>query len=970
MFVMQPLSIINLKKYFVFLGILLLIVIINSFFISKAYAQSASITITNPVVGSTVSGIVTVQVEASSPTGVTRVEIYATEGNQTPLIATDTSAPYTASWDTTKANNGSGAVFAYYYDATGYLGYARNDVGINNSSTTVVPTVTSAAPTPSPTPSSVLSPTASLTPTQAPQQCSDLATTTDTATQVTIVQSQPSCTSQFVTLLETNPSQYLQAFYQLIPSTSATDSLFSVVYNEISAKRFIFTSNILDDMAVNLPGAINACTGSYRCPDWKTYILSDFNKGNWYVCPSNLTSLSAADLLKGVPYGNYSCTESMATALAPLADSSTVTSLLSIVSTRPLGLSRRNGIRIIGRFAEQSPSSTAYTLVTSTYAADVKNTLLNRLQTDTDDNVLQDAIWVLDSFFYPYNLMQPSLETISKTTSYSSPLRFRAIAAAGRLIYAKTGIISDQDITYVSDSLKSDDMWVRAEAAYIFQVVKDSQLNASVRSKIVSALQSAYDAEQQLTAKVYMAEALDRYNGNTALFDGLRTNYEATHLANQATGGNFTVRSGLPQDQLSAFLIEMQNEQNAFSQIMGSVFSTPLPTDKNSTMTLLLFATRNEYIEYMDSFVGYGSNAGGLYLQEDGKLYTYQRTPAESTFTVQELIQHEVGHYLTHRYVFPGSFSSPGYFDEPKAWADEGTSEFYSGMIFNTQGGYATPLRQVHLTSICSQPFRSLSSLLSQTEGYNDPGVYDYANGWAFMYYLLTSRKPVAMNLYTAFRDNTYHLSNFASIAGVQSVASLESDWHAAMQAWCTSGTIPTPTFTPIVPTPTITLTATPTPTAIPTATPTPTKTPTATPTPTKIPTPTPTPLSSGSVLEAETMLLSAKNIGSIVIDKTASGGKSLSLLSNGTMTGSLQGWTNKVTVTAKGDQCKGAPQMDINIDGINRLTTTVSNTSWANFSIPLTLPNATHTIKVTFNNDQKSGSSCDRGLYIDRISF
>ena len=446
--------------------------------------------------------------------------------------------------------------------------------------------------------------------------------------------------------------------------------------------------------------------------------------------------------------------------------------------------------------------------------------MLNRLQVDAEDTVLQDAIWVLDAFFYPYQPMQPSLETISNNISYSSSLRFRAISAVARLIYIKTGIISDHDVTYVSESLQSNDLWVRAEAAFIFQVVKEEQLDATTRARIVSTLQAAYDIEQELTPKVYMAKALDRYNGNTVLFDGLRSDYETVHLNNQTTGGNFIIRSGLPQDQLPGFLTKMQNAQSAFFQIMGSGFSTPLPTDNNATMTLMLFATRNEYMDYMNSFVGFGGSAGGLYLQEIGKLYTYQRTPSESIYTVDELIQHELGHYLSHRYIFPGSFSTTGYFNEPKAWADEGTSEFYAGMIFNVEGSYATPLRQVNLNQICGKPFRNLSSLLAQTEGYNDPGVFDYANGWSFMYYLLTERQQIVTNLYTSFRNNSYDLDNFATIAGVSSVASLESDWHAAMQSWC-SGPIPTPTFIPIQPTPTLT----PTPTNTPTPTPIPSDT-------------------------------------------------------------------------------------------------------------------------------------------------
>lgn len=711
-----------LKKFFISIVGLILFCTTS---VSWVYAQTLADTtppqgnISAPVAESTVSGTVTVEIQATDNVGVAYVWVLP-EGQQ---WVQDTTSPYQIQWDTTKTLDGRRMVDAQAYDAAGNYINMRVYVNVDNQTTT--PTVT---PTPSPSLS-------------------------------------PSPTSAVAT-----------------PTTSPVSP-------------------------TPTPRAVS--------------------------CSSDFSQLTVAELLQILPTADYYCTESIAQALMPLADNSVMQNLLSMVNTNGQALARRNAIRVIGRFAEQPSSSAARTLVVSTFANEVKNALHTRLQVDTADNVLQDAIWVLDSFFYPYYPMQPSLETISKNTSNSSSLRFRAIGAVSRLLYTKTGVISDHDLTYFSDSLQSDDYWIRAQAAYTFEVLKDSQLDATSRSRIVSALQAAYNIEQVLTAKVYEARALDRYNGNTLLFDGLKRNYETTHLQNQLIQGNFTVWSGLPQDQLPAFITLMQNEQAAFFQIKGSSFSTPLPGDKNATITLILFATRQAYKDYMDSFIGYGGSAGGLYLEDEGKLYTYQRTSSESIYTVEELIKHEFAHYLQGRYIYPGAFSTPGYFNEPKAWIDEGTAEYYAGMLFNTEGSYATPVRQINLNKLCGQSFRNLTSLLTQTAGYNDPGIFDYENGWSLMYYLINYRSQVATNLYTSFKNNTYDFDNFASIAGVPSITALESDWHTAMQSWC-SGPLPTPTFTPIQPT------ATPTPTVTPTPTPTPSPTPTATPIPTATPTPTP----------------------------------------------------------------------------------------------------------------------------------
>lgn len=521
-------------------------------------------------------------------------------------------------------------------------------------------------------------------------------------------------------------------------------------------------------------------------------------------CSGDFASMSSSQLLSILPSADYYCTESIAQALAPLSDNSVMESLLSMINTSAQSLARRNAIRVIGRFAGFPSTHQANILVKSTFSTEIKSALIGRLQNETAENVLHDAIWVLDSFFFPYYESQPYLETISKNINFSSSLRFRAIVATTRLIHVKTGIISDYDLQFLFDSLKSDDYWIRSQVAFEFEIINSNKLTDSVRAQIISELQTAYQAEQVLTAKVYIARALDRFNGNTALFDGLRNNYEATYLANQISEGSLTVRSGLSQSQLPAFLTKMQNEEQAFLQIIDPELRTPIPNDKNENLTLILFATRQAYQDYMNSFVGFGASSGGLYLTDEAKIYTYQRTSSESIFTVEELIQHEFTHFLTDRYIFPGSWGSSGYFNEAKAWADEGMAEHFAGMMFDSGGNFATPLRKVHLDKICSQSFRDLPSLLSQTEGYNNPGVFDYNNGWAFTHYLLTNRQAVANNLLKSFRNNTYDLDNFASIAGVSSVASLEGDWHSAMQVWCDYGVIPTPTFTQILtPTPT-----------------------------------------------------------------------------------------------------------------------------------------------------------------------
>lgn len=89
-----------------------------------------TVTITNPTDGQTVSGSITVQVEASDDNGISRVEIYIDDV----LTATLTTAPYTYQWDTTTATNSSHTLRATAYDTADQTADDQVTVNVNNSS--------------------------------------------------------------------------------------------------------------------------------------------------------------------------------------------------------------------------------------------------------------------------------------------------------------------------------------------------------------------------------------------------------------------------------------------------------------------------------------------------------------------------------------------------------------------------------------------------------------------------------------------------------------------------------------------------------------------------------------------------------------------------------------------------------------------------------------------------------------------
>ncbi|HEY8183967.1 MAG TPA: Ig-like domain-containing protein [Thermoanaerobaculia bacterium] len=93
--------------------------------------------ITAPAAGATVSGTTTVTASASDNVSVTKVEFYL----DNVLQSTDTTSPYSWSWNTTTATNGSHALTSKAYDAAANVGAsAAVNVTVSNLGDTTPPT--------------------------------------------------------------------------------------------------------------------------------------------------------------------------------------------------------------------------------------------------------------------------------------------------------------------------------------------------------------------------------------------------------------------------------------------------------------------------------------------------------------------------------------------------------------------------------------------------------------------------------------------------------------------------------------------------------------------------------------------------------------------------------------------------------------------------------------------------------------
>ena len=96
-------------------------------------------------------------------------------------------------------------------------------------------------------------------------------------------------------------------------------------------------------------------------------------------------------------------------------------------------------------------------------------------------------------------------------------------------------------------------------------------------------------------------------------------------------------------------------------------------------LTIVIYNNPDDY-QLNRQLYGYETNNGGIYIEEKGTFFTYERTPKQSIYSLEELFRHEFTHYLQGRYEVPGLFGSGElYQNERLTWFQEGNAEFFAG---------------------------------------------------------------------------------------------------------------------------------------------------------------------------------------------------------------------------------------------------------------------------------------------------
>lgn len=121
--------------------------------------------------------------------------------------------------------------------------------------------------------------------------------------------------------------------------------------------------------------------------------------------------------------------------------------------------------------------------------------------------------------------------------------------------------------------------------------------------------------------------------------------------------------------------------------------------------------------------------------------------------------------------------------------------------------------------------------------------------------------------------------------------------------------------------------------------------------------------------VEAERMAVSPAGAGTVITDRTASGGSALAMVTNGTATTTVTvpGSTGLV-VRAKASLNAGPPNMTLSIDGTPVTTIIVKSTSWADYTFAGAIPAGTHEVSISYSNNYDTATG-QRNLFLDKVT-
>ncbi|GAA0063975.1 collagenase [Clostridium sp. CTA-1] len=215
--------------------------------------------------------------------------------------------------------------------------------------------------------------------------------------------------------------------------------------------------------------------------------------------------------------------------------------------------------------------------------------------------------------------------------------------------------------------------------------------------------------------------------------------------------GKMIIKAGdkVEESKIQRLYWASKEVQSQFHRIIGN--DKPLESgNADDVLTMVIYNSPKEY-KLNRTLYGYSVDNGGIYIEGIGTFFTYERTPEESIYSLEELFRHEFTHYLQGRYLVPGLFNEGDFYKGNSGritWFEEGSAEFFAGSTRTS----VLP-RKSMVGGLSENPKERFNADKILHSKYDD-GWEFYKYGYAFSDYMYNNNKKLFSDLVSTMKNN------------------------------------------------------------------------------------------------------------------------------------------------------------------------------------------------------------------------
>ncbi|PFL24769.1 collagenase [Bacillus cereus] len=240
-------------------------------------------------------------------------------------------------------------------------------------------------------------------------------------------------------------------------------------------------------------------------------------------------------------------------------------------------------------------------------------------------------------------------------------------------------------------------------------------------------------------------------NGKTINLDQIREDGKKKYLPKTYTfdDGAIVFKAGdkVSEEKIKRLYWAAKEVRSQFYRTVGS--DKPLENGHaDDVLTMVIYNSPDEY-QFNRQLYGYETNNGGMYIEGTGTFFTYERTPQQSIYSLEELFRHEFTHYLQGRYEVPGLWGQGEmYQNERLTWFEEGNAEFFAG---STRLDSVVPRKSI-IGGLSYDPAKRYTAEQTLNAKY---GIWDFYNySFALQSYMYNNHPEMFDKVHDLIRAN------------------------------------------------------------------------------------------------------------------------------------------------------------------------------------------------------------------------